>query len=306
MKTELLALIENYGKAPVHQTEGKISAFKDAKNLMSNIVFMLDKAEQEEAAIGAGGVERLRDVPTTPADPLLSNMDRGVLRMPMDLAMDGEISRRQFYQRVQSLLDRIDALPESTPKVPAIDVINKIIEGCCESDVAAPDHPDTISISVNDLRGVLECCIEQASTAATSEPVAWIRHPENPSIGDDLVWCEPDDRRTPLYTEPPAPTAPMAITSSLIRDDGGDKPAYCVMAAYREESDAVAALSLLGISLDVTRPPAALDAMRYRFIRDVPWNGTPLGRAIAQHRSAHWDASIDAAIAAQAQMNGEA
>ena len=49
MKTELLALIENYGKALVHQTEGKISAFKDAKNLMSNIVFLLDKAEQEQA-----------------------------------------------------------------------------------------------------------------------------------------------------------------------------------------------------------------------------------------------------------------
>ena len=50
MKTELLALIENYGKALVHQTEGKISAFKDAKNLMSNIVFLLDKAEQAPSA----------------------------------------------------------------------------------------------------------------------------------------------------------------------------------------------------------------------------------------------------------------
>ena len=46
-------------------------------------------------------------------------------------------------------------------------------------------------------------------------------------------------------------------------------------------------------------PTDALDAMRYRPIRDGPWNGTPLGRVIAQHRNAHWDTSIDAAIAAQ-------
>ena len=70
MKTELLALIENYGKALVYQTEGKISAFKDARNLMSDIVFLLDKAEREEAAIGAGGVERLRSDAPAAVEPV--------------------------------------------------------------------------------------------------------------------------------------------------------------------------------------------------------------------------------------------
>lgn len=40
------------------------------------------------------------------------------------------------------------------------------------------------------------------------------------------------------------------------------------------------------------------DAERYRFIRDVPWQCTPLGRVISQQRNVHWDTSIDAAIAA--------
>lgn len=45
------------------------------------------------------------------------------------------------------------------------------------------------------------------------------------------------------------------------------------------------------------------DAARYRFIRDVPWfgSGRPLAKVIGQQRNAHWDSSIDAALAA----NGE-
>lgn len=42
-----------------------------------------------------------------PMSILLSNMDEAVLRMPFELAMSGELARRQFYDRVQALLDRI-------------------------------------------------------------------------------------------------------------------------------------------------------------------------------------------------------
>ena len=42
---------------------------------------------------------------------LLSNMDRGVLRMPFDLAMADPLTQKQFYERTQSLLNRIDATP---------------------------------------------------------------------------------------------------------------------------------------------------------------------------------------------------
>lgn len=39
---------------------------------------------------------------------LLTEMDVAILRMPYLLAMEGEISRVQFYRRVQDLLDRIE------------------------------------------------------------------------------------------------------------------------------------------------------------------------------------------------------
>lgn len=32
----------------------------------------------------------------------------GVLRMPYEMAMDGEIARRQFYQRAQEAADRVE------------------------------------------------------------------------------------------------------------------------------------------------------------------------------------------------------
>lgn len=40
---------------------------------------------------------------------LLSAMDRAVLQMPIDLAMSDVVSRVQFYERVQSLIERIDS-----------------------------------------------------------------------------------------------------------------------------------------------------------------------------------------------------
>lgn len=36
----------------------------------------------------------------------------GVLKMPFEMAMNDEISRRQFYQRVQELVARVEAQPE--------------------------------------------------------------------------------------------------------------------------------------------------------------------------------------------------
>lgn len=67
------------------------------------------------------------------------------------------------------------------------------------------------------------------------------------------------DMRTLLQaaTNPPPPTpqaAPSAspavvpsaaITASVMRDDGGEKPAFCLMVSYRSEKDAMDALTLL-------------------------------------------------------------
>jgi hypothetical protein len=59
------------------------------------------------------------------------------------------------------------------------------------------------------------------------------------------------DMRTLLQAaaEPVPPLAPVkpphAITASLMRDDGGDAPAFCLMVAYRSEADARDAMFLL-------------------------------------------------------------
>jgi len=48
--------------------------------------------------------------------------------------------------------------------------------------------------------------------------------------------------------------APAAITASLMRDDGGDAPAFCLMAAYRTEADARAAFTQLGLPISEGKP----------------------------------------------------
>jgi hypothetical protein len=41
----------------------------------------------------------------------------GVLKMPYEMAMRDEISRIQFYQRVQQLVDRVEAQPQQEPVI---------------------------------------------------------------------------------------------------------------------------------------------------------------------------------------------
>lgn len=48
--------------------------------------------------------------PTKAPQSLLSDMDRAILTMPYNLAMSDELSRAQFYGRVQWLIERIDGL----------------------------------------------------------------------------------------------------------------------------------------------------------------------------------------------------
>ncbi len=57
--------------------------------------------------------EALASTPPAKAqgEPLLSAMDIAVLGMPLKLAMGGDVAQFQYHERVQSLLDRIEALP---------------------------------------------------------------------------------------------------------------------------------------------------------------------------------------------------
>ena len=55
-------------------------------------------------------------------EALLSDMDIAVLRMPVHLAFAGNMAQFQYHNRVQALLDRIEAL--ATPTAEQVDDIN--------------------------------------------------------------------------------------------------------------------------------------------------------------------------------------
>lgn len=55
------------------------------------------------------------------------------------------------------------------------------------------------------------------------------------------------EARDALGLVPKAP--PADVTASIMRDDGGEAPAFCLMVAYRTETDVQAACALLGVSI---------------------------------------------------------
>lgn len=59
------------------------------------------------------------------------------------------------------------------------------------------------------------------------------------------------------------PVPPQAITASLMLDDGGKEPVYCLMVAYRSESDARTALSLLAPAPAAPQLPLAESALSH-------------------------------------------
>lgn len=59
----------------------------------------------------------------------------------------------------------------------------------------------------------------------------------------------PATAQQPTPSAAPAVVPPVAITASIMRDDGGEVPAFCLMAAYRTEAEVQAACALLGVSI---------------------------------------------------------
>lgn len=59
----------------------------------------------------------------------------------------------------------------------------------------------------------------------------------------------PTSAQQPAPSAAPAVIPPAAITASIMRDDGGEVPAFCLMAAYRTEADVQAACALLAVSI---------------------------------------------------------
>ena len=62
----------------------------------------------------------------------------GVLKMPYEMAMESELSRIQFYQRVQQLVARVEAQqPQRTEQEPVGKVV-EAVEGAFRCEFTAP------------------------------------------------------------------------------------------------------------------------------------------------------------------------
>lgn len=91
------------------------------------------------------------------------------------------------------------------------------------------------------------------------------------------------------------PRRPTPINISLMIDNGGEWPAYCLMAAYRSEDDARAAHAML------TAPPARVDG--WQPIETAPKDGCmflgyappPDGVPQVIHAKTYWQSVADGA-----------
>lgn len=102
-----------------------------------------------------------------------------------------------------------------------------------------------------------------AIAAAVCQRVAELDDRSSPADWPEAMLVTQDELQTILFEElaaalPAAPAKaadalqrsafavpPKAITANLMRDDSGEQPAYCLMAAYRSEDDARAAFATL-------------------------------------------------------------
>lgn len=66
----------------------------------------------------------------------------------------------------------------------------------------------------------------------------------------------------PAQAAPDAVAPPSAITASIMRDDGGEQSAFCLMVAYRSEKDARAALAMIAAPPDGMVAGGYLDHLR--------------------------------------------
>ena len=89
-------------------------------------------------------------------------------------------------------------------------------------------------------------------------------------MAHSLLLTRPAAPAAPALSTEPLPVMPRAITTGLGIDDSGEEPAYCIMAAFRQEDDARYALSILsaGIEAQAAHAAPAVDALS-QAARDV-------------------------------------
>ena len=86
-------------------------------------------------------------------------MDRAVIGMPFDMAMQNHLSRMQFYNRAQAILAERDALLDRGLRLPvdpqaAEPLIEDIVSRVSEWDdrTSPEDWPEALLITANELR----------------------------------------------------------------------------------------------------------------------------------------------------------
>ena len=92
-------------------------------------------------------------------EALLSDMDIAVLRMPVNMAFAGNMAQFQYHNRVQSLLNRIDALALPTDDVKSVLQSALNVLGCLEYGITGVDSwpcEDSVENVVHRIRKVLE------------------------------------------------------------------------------------------------------------------------------------------------------
>jgi len=88
----------------------------------------------------------------------------------------------------------------------------------------------------------------------------WLR------LGGGLVHPEVEVQIAAKAEERVPVVPPRAITASVVRDGGGEHPAFCLMVAYRSEKDAMDALNMIA---QAAKPPASEDVRRAKIIAAV-------------------------------------
>ena len=126
-------------------------------------------------------------------EALLSDMDIAVLRMPVHLAFAGNMAQFQYHNRVQALLDRIEAL--ATPTAEQVDDINVAESFTSVTKTAAPAQGEPFGYFRAEPFGWTDCP-EDAEGA-----IALYEHPAKPAqevgltddeIDENTVWHDPD------------------------------------------------------------------------------------------------------------------
>lgn len=106
-------------------------------------------------------------------EALLSDMDIAVLRMPVHLAFAGNMAQFQYHNRVQALLDRIEAL--ATPTAEQVDDINVAESFTSVTKTAAPAQGEPFGYFRAEPFGWTDCP-EDADGA-----IALYEHPAKPA-----------------------------------------------------------------------------------------------------------------------------